>query len=280
MSPSTSAITFEHLRTHLEGAELELPLLPDAATQVVSACFDEDCDVKRIAGMVEHDPSLAGNVLHIANSALYGAREPIVTLSQAIARLGLRTLCDITLSVALQGRVFTGGKRADAVRKLWEHSSMAALWSREISRMRRRNVESAFLIGLLHDVGKPVVIEQADRLAAECGTEIADEDLFQWTDQLHAQDGARMPATWELPQWAEQSARWHHEPEKAESFNEEVATACLADLVAHWSLEGDEEHGEELCSHPVLADLGFYADQLQELYSKRDDVLESVKAFL
>ena len=279
MASISSPDTFAQLRARLFQDELELPLLPDAATQVVNACFEEDVDIQRIAGMVERDPSLAANVLRVANSAVFGGREPFVTLSQAVARLGLRNLCDVTLSVALQGRVFSGGGRSELIQSLWHHASLTAVWAREIARFRRRNVESAFLIGLLHDVGKPVVIEQADRLAAQEDMQLRDEVLREWVDELHAEVGERLLRAWEMPDWAIQSARYHHCPENAESSNEEVATACLANLMAHWSIDADEEHGQVLCSHPVLEDLGIYADELQQLFERRDDVMEQARAF-
>lgn len=280
MVPAISPPGFrDALQTHVESSELDLPLLPDSATQVLALCFDDDARIERIAEIVQLDPALAANVLHAANSAAYAPRSPIVTLAQAVTRLGLSTLCDVALSVALRGRVFAGAGHAELLQPLWKHSAVSALWAREIARHRRRNVEGAFLVGLLHDVGKPVVLEAASQLARERDAAFGNEEAVAWMDELHASVGERLLTAWELPEWLVASTRYHHEPEAAEEHREEAATACLADLIAHWSVDGDAEHGETLAAHPVLEDLGVYPEDLEALFSKRDAVNEGAQIF-
>src|SRR6185503_16029782 len=145
----------EILIERLDSGELELPVIPAAAASVLEACRDDENGARQVAEIMQRDPSLAGHTLRLSNSAAYGSTEPIVSLSQAIARLGLSIVSEITLAVALKGRVFSVARFDAQIRVLWVHSAGAGIWAREIARMRRRNVEGAFLCGLLHDVGRP-----------------------------------------------------------------------------------------------------------------------------
>src|SRR5262245_51735897 len=90
------------LERHLE-EDLELPILPEAATRIVALCADEKTDAKAIEGVLERDPSLASHVLRVANSSAYAPKTPIVSLQQAVTRLGIGTLRNIVLAVSLEG---------------------------------------------------------------------------------------------------------------------------------------------------------------------------------
>src|SRR5262245_292287 len=79
------------LERHLD-EDIELPVLPDATARVVALCADEKTNARAIENALTRDPALTAHVLRIANSAAYAPREPIVTLQQAVTRLGLATL--------------------------------------------------------------------------------------------------------------------------------------------------------------------------------------------
>ena len=96
----------ERLGDQLLGGELALPLLPEAALRVVEAARSEQSDARRVAAIVQCDPSLASHVLRIANSAAYSPRVPIVSLNQAVSRLGMDALTSISLSVAQRRDLF------------------------------------------------------------------------------------------------------------------------------------------------------------------------------
>ena len=107
-SPSPSPL--ETVRAHLwdlvQAGTIELPLLPGVVAEILYLTSDDDSEASRIVALVHQDSALAGHVLRIANSPAYMARTPIVTLQQAITRLGMATLRDITLASSLQCGVF------------------------------------------------------------------------------------------------------------------------------------------------------------------------------
>ncbi len=273
------------LRERLEGGRFELPLLEGAAAEVLAACGREDRDAGWLSERVRRDPALAAHVLRIANSAAFAPREPIVSLAQAISRLGLKTLRDVALAAALQAQVFAVPGHEARLAALWRHSSTAGAWAGEIARARRRNVEGAFLCGLLHDVGKAVLLQLASSLERELALAFDPEGLEPALDLLHAEVGGALAARWQLPEWVGAAIVEHHavgEDSGAQSAGmhaDEARTIWLADRLAHLSC-GRAAGVAELVGSPVAAALALYPDELEELWERRGSVDTLAGAFL
>ncbi len=273
------------LRERLERGEVELPLLEGAASEVLAACGREDRDASWLSERVGRDPSLAAHVLRIANSAAFAPREPIVSLSQAISRLGLKTLRDVAIAAALQAQVFAVPGHEVRLAALWRHSATTGAWAGEIARARRRNVEGAFLCGLLHDVGAAVLLQLVCTLERELGLGFDAQSLEPALDLLHAEVGGSLAARWQLPDWVGSAIAAHHAvaewtgADPAGSQADEARTIWLADRLAH--LSADEGGGpSQLFGHPVAAALALYPDELEELWDRRLRVDALAGAFL
>jgi putative nucleotidyltransferase with HDIG domain len=260
---------------------LELPLLPDTAAQVLSLCNEETCDARSLAALIERDQSLAGHVLRVSNSAAWAPKEPIVSLQQAVSRLGTSNLCEIAIAVSLEGRVFRVPGHQVRIREMWMHSAAAAVYAKEVARRLRRNVESAFLCGLLHDVGKPIVLQVLlDSVRTKTDAPVPAPLLEAAMDEFHAEVGARMALRWSLPAWAARAIAGHHDYASQEEHREEAMVAHLADLLSHWALDSKLREDDFERELPVLDDLGLYEEDLDALLEKRGGVLEVAEAFL
>ena len=287
---STPAIS-DDLRTRLESAlegELELPLLPTVAMQVVTLCSDEECGSAELAAILKQDPALSANVLRIVNSSAYAPEEPIVSLQQAASRLGTGALRRIAVAVSVQGTLFrTRGFERD-LEAIWKHSTATGAWAQELARLRRRNVESAFLIGLLHDVGRPVVLHA---LCEAASGELSKSELAELgypafaplCDSYHAEIGARTLSHWGLPDSIHIAVAHHHDPMKCEDQREWACFAFLADRLAQNSLEAphvdsDSDDAPEILdwlrTEPALEEIGVYFEDVVEIWSKRDELLQ------
>ena len=256
------------LAAHFADQALELPMLPTYATQVVALCSDPSSDARSLAQILQRDPSLAAHVLQIANSAAFGAREPIVSLQQAIARMGVRTLAEVALSVAVRTKIFRAGRHLERVTRIWKHSAVSAAWAREIARSRRHNVESAFLCGLLHEVGAPVVLQAIDDIQRKSSLEFSAAEIDVALDQFHTEVGERLVSTWKLPEWTRAAARYHHIPEQATESVDEVYTTHLADRLACF-LEGEDDLSG---LDATLSALSMYEDDLEALKEQTDAI--------
>lgn len=257
---------------------LELPMLPQTAADVLSVCNDASCDAARLAALIQRDQSLAAHTLHVSNSAAYAPREPIVSLQQAVSRLGFKTMCDIAVAVAMRSKVFVLAGHEERLRAMWVHSALSGAWAREIGRVRRRNVEGAFLAGLLHDIGSPVVLQATLELGR--GQPAPDAALLdQLIHEFHTEVAGIVLASWKLPDWMCAAVRWHHDPDLAGEHVDYARTAQLADLLAHASEAPDETTDQVLRTHPVLADLDLYEDETDELFTRRERVLQTAEAY-
>ena len=90
--------------------ELDVPLLPGVLVDIMALVDDPDADVRRLADLVHRDPGLAAHVLRVANSPVFSARGGVVSLQQAVSRLGFRLLGEIAMSavVIMVGTRFDG----------------------------------------------------------------------------------------------------------------------------------------------------------------------------
>jgi len=256
----------------LADGSLELPLLPGVASELLGLSADAATDAPRLAALLHRDPALAANVLRVANSPAYLPRVPIVSLQQAITRLGFRNLRDIAVASCLQAGVFRAPGREAQVRAIWRHSLASAAFGREIARSLRRNVESAFLCGLLHEVGKPLVLQTLLRLAAERGATPDDDALEAALDAYHVRAGILLAERWSLPSAVARAiAEYRLEGREGEPAAESAIVA-LADLLATHLLAPDRISAEELVAHPSRDLLNLYPEDLDRILEHRDRV--------
>lgn len=269
----------EALRVRIDG-DLGLPLLPDTAARVLATCQNERADLDDLADLIAHDQSLATHILRVANSAGYAPRVPILSIQQAIGRVGFATVGDIAVAVALRERVFYVPGHQQRIRELWRHSAATACYAKEIAHVMRRDMESAFLCGLLHDVGMPMVMQLVCDLERDKVVPSVTEPLMEAAmHEFHAQLGARMADAWQLGPWIRLVILHHHEPARAKFHPEEIPVVALADALADWASDGTQTEDDYSPDRPVYDALRMHEGALHSLLAKRARVLESVEAF-
>jgi len=261
---------------------LELPLLPVVANQVLLLSSDPDTEISQFSSLIQQDQALAGQIIRIANSPAYAPRTPIVSLQQAITWLGLNMLAGLAFSVSVQSGVFHTTGYEEEVRNLWRHALATGLFGKEIARRIRHNVENAFLCGLLHTIGKPAILhllsQSPDRSA----------EPFSWTtvaslfEEFHVMAGSKLAAAWQLPGPVQETIRYYQDDQyhQATSPTKGAMITCLAHHLASVML-GDSSHDENsLLTLPVVQDLNFYPEDMTALLELRETVKASVECFL
>ena len=262
------------LRNKLSSSSIELPLLPEVAQKVIAMTSDENCNAAQLSNIIHQDQALAGNVLRITNSASYAGNCKIVSLQQAVSRLGLNLLREITLAASVQNSVFNVPGKASIIEHLWAHSLASSAYSKEVAKSRRKNVESAYLCGLLHSIGKPVLLKYLIQTAKEMNISLKDEEILEILNSEHHTIGTRMAREWELPDQVEMTIKYFEHFDDAENFEDEVMTVCLAHLCADELLLPEKMTSEEICQHDVIDALNLYPDDIETILSKREKVQE------
>ena len=218
----------EALGRRVAAGDLDLPSPPDGAARVIAAASRDDADLGRVAELVRREPALAAHILRIANSSLFAAPAPIVSLQHAVLRLGFDGLRKAAYVIAGRAAMLRVKGREAEVRATYHHSLLAAGWAQELARARRLAVEEAFLCGLLHDVGSAVLWQAAGELAAALGP-ADDREVAGAVAAHHAVAGAAVLATWPAGAAIAEVVRQHHDAEPTGPGARTVHLLQLAD---------------------------------------------------
>lgn len=207
-------------------AQLEgLPPLAPVATRILSLTEDSRADAKQIVELVGNDPSLTARVLALLGRAEHGVRPEAVTIQNAVILLGFKAIRQATLAAKVM-EVFNAappeeeGDSAFSRPEFWKHCLAVACVSRRLAMALRAPVdhEEAFVLGLLHDIGKialnavmPKSFARIARKADETRADIADvEKALLGID--HTVVGRRLAERWNLPQRLVDCIWLHHQP--------------------------------------------------------------------
>ncbi|MCX5724589.1 MAG: HDOD domain-containing protein [Nitrospirae bacterium] len=159
---------------------------------------------------------------------------------------------------------------------MWRHALASGAYAKEIARLRRYNVESAYLCGLLHAVGKPVVLKTVTTIAAELGTTLKPCAVQSFLATYHSRVGSLNAAEWAMPSQVAEAIAHYLVYAQAPTHRHEAMMTCLADRLATYLLVPGSFDNTTLRDHSVFADLNLYPDDVDKLLSLTDKVLSLV----
>lgn len=262
----------------IKTGDVELPLLPQAASQVMALASDPSADAAKLSALIHQDQALAAHVLRIANSPAYMPRSPVVSLQHAVAMLGITLLSEIAFTASLKTGAFKVPGYEEDVKQLWRHSLASGAFAKEVARMRRVNVESAYLCGLLHAIGKPVILRTATTLANQQRIALEKPILSGWIAGYHAEVGSMIADKWGLPKQVAVAIQYYGDYDHATEFRQECLLTCVANRLASHLLTPDEMPEDTLRDHSVFAELNLYPQDIDKLLLTKDQVLTIVNA--
>ncbi len=218
-----------------------LPPAPTIATQLLDHFKDDDHNVDHVVELISQDPSLTVEVLKRCNSAFFSGGESVSDMFQAVTRIGFYEIyCMVMSMLALRTLALaeaTGNKDTGV---LWQHSVITAVAAGTLAWYSGDDEATAYTTGLLHDVGKLIIISAEpaayEQIANETG--LSGPLFLEMESSLlgvtHAEIGARLLARWSLPGNIV-AAVLHHHASPAAAVSAERLTAILkvADTLAH-----------------------------------------------
>lgn len=251
----------------------EIPPLPNAAMRVATLAQDANVSTRAIADAIGCDPALAARILRVANSPLYAPLRRITSLPMAVGALGHRVIYQIVIA-SIASEAFRRKERSPLEKVLWEHSVAVALMAREISSaLGMRGSEEAFLCGLLHDIGKLLLIRHDALLYLQLVETDDGKDLLTREEEIygytHAQIGALVARHWELPEEIAYAIYHHQRPGHVDQSIFMARVVNVADGIANASGIGLRKIEEEevVRSESALA-LRLDGPQLRALWEK------------
>lgn len=265
----------DELSWRVSQGKVDLPLLPGVAMEVTNVAAQESADSRTIAELLRKDQAMAAHVLRVVSSPVYSGRTQIVSLQQAVARLGVQKIREISLAIAFRVGVFKLKGFESEITALFQHSVSAAMFAGEVARVTRRNVEDAFMCGLLHDVGRPVILQALVQILSEQRLHVPSAAVVAATGDLHCDVGGTLADAWGLPEAVEMSIRHHHSGSPPDAHINSVRITSLADELARFTFEPEKLPETELRKHPALAPLELYPEMLDKVLAKGESIRQA-----
>ncbi len=252
------------LKGRLATCDTSLPMLPDLATRVITMTADPDTPAAALVRIVSKDQVLASRLLALANSAYCAPMREISTVTEAVVRIGTGAVRNLVVTISFYSRMYDQKIYGAEGTRLIDHSIGTAYLSRLVADHAGLSEDEAFLAGLLHDIGKMVILKIAHDHRRQTGTSLDPEELAQVLEEEHAEVGARMLHRWNLPTTLEEPILHHHNYQQATRYQRETATVYLADLLSHRYGFGCEPNLADPLADPVCAELGVDAEWLKD----------------
>ena len=265
----------------------EMPPLPQSITQILEITKDDKSSSRELAKVFEQDPTLAVNILKIANLPAYGFSSRISTISHAVVCLGLETIKSIALTSSTHDML---NKEIPAYSlgegMLWQHSISCATCAKIIAkRIGYKDDEEAYIAGLLLDIGKVIlssfaedefnqVAERAEK--DKVPFNIAEQEILGFD---HPQVGGRVIKKWHLPSALVEAVLYHHQPEKAVEHKTLAYIAHLADALSCMLGIGLGSDGLMYLLEENTPDvLGLTKEGVESIISELADIVVEVEA--
>lgn len=262
----------------------DLPLLPQILVSILQLNSDSDDFFDQFELLSKEDPGLALKLLALANSSLSSPADAISSIRGALIRMGVSRIMGLVTSLAVQ-RVFMPTQKSQI--RLWQHSIVVAVIAEHFAKLMpelKIDPEEAYLIGLLHDIGRFIMFEHAsqdllrvdeqnwtspEQLAA------ADIEIFKFT---HSELGYQACKLWQMPKAIADVVRYHHQDIsiKIVPGSMEAMIICIqfADRLSMVLVEDKENDNldteqtkliiQEKCCQPLQGHLKMPVDKLIE----------------
>jgi len=195
----------------------ELVPMPAIALKLLTACKDENVGAKELCKIVSCDSSMSVRLLHVSNSSMYGCAGQIKTLEHASVVLGMRGLRDLAVSIVAAGMFQDNKDQHSSAEMLWRHSLACATVAKTISEdIPGVCPDEAFICGIIHDVGKLVLMQLLGEEYTLIPKALAGESTAEEEESLygicHVELGTQCTEDWGLSCDIAQALCYHHAP--------------------------------------------------------------------
>ncbi len=216
------------LTAELSSKNLVFPTSLKTTMKIRRALDMPDISNDQIARIISAEPVLSAQVLKLANSAMFNRTDrKVEELRAATVLLGFGVVRNVAISVGMKQLKDhqASGQTSERMEGLWTRSMRVAALSFVLARnLTRLSPDKAMIAGLLHDVGKFYILNRA---CLYQDLFVSDEMLWDLVDQWHADIGAAILDSWELPDDVRTAVMDHKSLDMANT-----GKASLTDVVA------------------------------------------------
>ncbi len=172
--------------------KIELPVLPHIVQEVQTLLEGSDPSIDDLAKIVEKDAVMSAKLISIANSPLYKGSNIVTGVNAALLRLGMKET-QTAISTVANKNLYASDKDSskDLLKKLWMHSFACAAFGKLIAEeLKAENPETVFLMGIIHDIGKLLLIKAVEDISPDESFE--KQELQIAIQEIHTSFGAAL----------------------------------------------------------------------------------------
>jgi HD-like signal output (HDOD) protein len=267
------------IRKYAASETVNLPVFPGAAVELQQLLADENTSIDQIAQVIGKDQALATKVLRLANSALFAGPTQVRTIKDALMRLGLNHIVNLIICTGQQNLYKSRIPLLDRhLQVSWKHALCTAIGSRWlVQELGYRELrDEAFLAGLLHDIGKLVLVKVFEVMMSRNDDLVLPDVLISKVFfLLHTEQGHRLMKEWRIPEIYCSVALDHHR----EDFDRDSVLLLAVRIVNQvCKVEGVSTSPDsqiDIYSLPEVEILDISDDILDELHTVVSDGMTS-----
>lgn len=265
----------------------DLPTIPAIVSRVVNLLDNEEASPDDIADLMLSDQVLAARVIRVVNSPLYRSNNEISSVKRALLFIGFKSVREMILtSYFVDG--FKQKEQPFDMKMFWMHSFSVGAISRRIATLvSYPDVEKAYLVGILHDIGKVFLGHYCNDEYGKMLNSIRNtsyttyEAEYEFFGTTHCEVGLCLAQRWNFPSAYCDVISYHHSSEMATEDPLLTSIISLADFyclshgtsdsVAQASIPGVSEENawkvfKQLAQDRLPSSLEHFLSDLDEEY--------------
>ena len=210
----------ESLKKVVSGID-SLPSLPSVYAEIMEELRKEDAPIQKIGEIICRDMGMTTKILQLVNSAFFGVPRHIESPAQAIGLLGLNIVKALVLTMEIFSEFEQNQLNAFDIERLWSHSLMTAELVKRIVKQEeadKQMLDDAYIAGLLHDVGKLILMDHFSNKYQEVIKLAQNENIAIYEAEIqvlgasHAELGGYLLGLWGMTNPIVEAVALHHNP--------------------------------------------------------------------
>ncbi|HNY65558.1 MAG TPA: HDOD domain-containing protein [Deltaproteobacteria bacterium] len=274
----------ESIINRFKRGEIDLPSLPQINMKF-KELVEKGATLQNIAELLRQDAAISTKLISISNSPYYRGLTENKTLESAISRLGIEATKGTVNAIANRALYTTSNRKyTQIVEDLWEHSLSCAYATQLTAKaLGLRLKEDPFTLGLLHDIGKLILIQVVGE--AEKRTQAANQEevmeMFKSLDAYHGRTGAILLKKWGFSDTYIAVSHFHDALDKTDTLTKELQVVHFANLlVKDMGFGQSEPIRVPLEETESCALLKVPPETVEDIKAKTREQIDNIKQFL